>query len=177
MGMFKAIKERKLAPATIIVFSYLFLPMLVSFNSYQGIMESGSSVNEQDSVEEIDPMAGIQSFRVLSRFDQSIERPNFLNYSRAVLPVDNPEVSSDYGWRAAPCKACSSDHKGVDFIPGEGEPVFAVLNGIVVASGKNQGYGYWVKLEHVVQKTPPLLSAGKPFTLTYRRARYRLTCL
>lgn len=79
-----------------------------------------------------------------------IYRINYKNYASVQMPVTNPRISSNFGWRTAPCNGCSSDHKGVDFVPGEGEPVYAILDGIVVESGYLGGYGYWVKLEHIV---------------------------
>lgn len=80
----------------------------------------------------------------------SVEKVNYFNYANAILPTTSSEISSDFGWRTAPCKGCSSDHKGVDFVPGNGEPVFAVLDGLVTEAGWNGGYGYWVKVEHRV---------------------------
>lgn len=80
----------------------------------------------------------------------SVLKTNFHNYASAMLPTTSHEVSSDFGWRTAPCTGCSSDHKGVDFVPGDGEPVFAILDGLVTEAGRNGGYGYWVKIEHRV---------------------------
>lgn len=79
-----------------------------------------------------------------------VVRVNFFNYANATLPTISAEVSSDFGWRTAPCKGCSSDHKGVDFVPGNGAPVKAILDGIVLEAGWNSGYGYWVKIQHLV---------------------------
>ena len=79
-----------------------------------------------------------------------IDRLNKLNYSNAIWPVDNPEISSDFGWRTPPCDGCSADHKGTDFVPGRGAEVYAVLDGLVVEAGILGGYGTWVKLEHRV---------------------------
>lgn len=77
-------------------------------------------------------------------------KTNFHNYASAMLPTTSSEISSDFGWRSAPCKGCSSDHKGVDFVPGNGEPVMSILDGLVTEAGWNGGYGYWVKIEHRV---------------------------
>lgn len=79
-----------------------------------------------------------------------VYRVNYKNYASVQMPVKNPRISSEFGWRVAPCNGCSSDHQGVDFVPGEGSPIYAVLDGIVVESGYLGGYGYWVKLEHIV---------------------------
>ena len=66
------------------------------------------------------------------------------------MPVTDPKVSSDYGWRTPPCAECSSDHRGVDFVPGNGTPVFAITDGMVIDMGSNGGYGYFVVLKHLV---------------------------
>ena len=144
----------------LLVFVFIFLPMLFMSNEKQIFISSGSSAGERvvhgkPSVFDIESDHAFQTFKkapfvVQSNYQNEIERPNYLNYSNAVLPVDDPEISSDFGWRVAPCDACSSDHQGVDFVPGEGKPVKAILNGIVSKAGINQGYGYWVKIEHIV---------------------------
>ena len=147
----------------LIIFFYMFAPMLVSLNGSEVVRGSGGPAGEPVPYVPIDGLdiRGVSVFSmdtgeglvVTSRFEQAIERPNLLNYAHAVLPVHDPEISSDFGWRVAPCGACSSDHQGVDFVPGEGKPVMAILNGVVAEAGINQGYGYWVKIEHIVPIT------------------------
>jgi murein DD-endopeptidase MepM/ murein hydrolase activator NlpD len=161
--MRKILRERNLTLPYLVVFCYMFLPMLFISNVEQNIPRSGSSAGErvvsgEPSVFDIESAHAFQApkrapFIVRSNYQNEIERPNYLNYSNAVLPVDDPEISSDFGWRVAPCDACSSDHQGVDFVPGAGKPVKAILNGIVSEAGVNQGYGYWVKIEHIVPIT------------------------
>ncbi|MGB1101640.1 MAG: M23 family metallopeptidase, partial [Pontimonas sp.] len=56
-------------------------------------------------------------------------------------------ISSGYGDRVAPCRYCSSDHRGVDFVPGNGAPIFAIADGVVTASEFGGGYGQYVYLE------------------------------
>ena len=148
---------------SLIIFFYMLAPMLVSLNGSEVLRGSGSPAGEPVPYVQIDGLdiRGVSVFSmdtgeglvVTSRFEQAIERPNLLNYAHAVLPVHDPEISSDFGWRVAPCGACSSDHQGVDFVPGEGKPVMAILNGVVAEAGINQGYGYWVKIEHIVPIT------------------------
>lgn len=147
----------------LIIFFYMFAPMLVSLNGSEVVRGSGGPAGEPVPYVQIDGLdiRGVSVFSmdtgeglvVTSRFEQAIERPNLLNYAHAMLPVHDPEISSDFGWRVAPCGACSSDHQGVDFVPGEGKPVMAILNGVVAEAGINQGYGYWVKIEHIVPIT------------------------
>jgi murein DD-endopeptidase MepM/ murein hydrolase activator NlpD len=148
---------------SLIIFFYMLAPMLVSLNGSEVVRGSGGPAGEPVPYVQIDGLEirGVSVFSmdtgeglvVTSRFEQAVERPNLLNYAHAMLPVHDPEISSDFGWRVPPCGACSSDHQGVDFVPGEGKPVMAILNGVVAEAGLNQGYGYWVKIEHIVPIT------------------------
>ena len=148
---------------SLIIFFYMLAPMLVSLNGSEVVRGSGGPAGEPVPYVPIDGLdiRGVSVFSmdtgeglvVTSRFEQAVERPNVLNYAHAALPVHDPEISSDFGWRVPPCGACSSDHQGVDFVPGEGKPVMAILNGVVAEAGINQGYGYWVKIEHIVPIT------------------------
>ena len=134
--------------------------MLVVSNGEQAFSATGSPAGERvvHGETNVFDLEGAPVFQMVipapvivqSNFENLVERPNYLNYASAILPVDDPTVSSDFGWRVAPCDGCSSDHRGVDFVPGAGEPVRAIQAGIVAKAGFNQGYGYWVKLEHIV---------------------------
>lgn len=82
-----------------------------------------------------------------------------LSYSYTVLntgPIRWPfpaavPISSGYGHRQAPCAACSSDHKGLDFNPGAGSPIYAIADGVVVESYNDRwGFGRWVVIRHDV---------------------------
>lgn len=75
---------------------------------------------------------------------------NHLKVANTVMPTTAPEITSDYGWRTPPCRGCSSDHKGIDFVPGFGEPIFAVADGMVIDMGRNGGYGNFVKVKHLM---------------------------
>jgi murein DD-endopeptidase MepM/ murein hydrolase activator NlpD len=57
-------------------------------------------------------------------------------------------ISSGFGDRVAPCRYCSSNHRGVDFNPGNGAPIFAVADGVVTAAEFGGGYGQYVYIEH-----------------------------
>ena len=78
---------------------------------------------------------------------------NHMKVADTVLPTESPEITSDYGWRTPPCKGCSADHKGVDFVPGYGKPIFAVADGMVVDMGSNGGYGNYVRIQHLMGNT------------------------
>lgn len=83
--------------------------------------------------------------------EPQVYRINYFKQVDAQLPVKaTSEISSDFGWRTPPCTGCSADHRGVDFVPGAGEDVYAIMDGMVIESGYLGGYGYWVMLEHLV---------------------------
>jgi murein DD-endopeptidase MepM/ murein hydrolase activator NlpD len=76
---------------------------------------------------------------------------NYMKVANTTWPVDVPETTSLYGWRTPPCKGCSADHKGVDFVPGYGAPVYAVTDGMVTnISEGGSGYGVYIVLNHLV---------------------------
>lgn len=75
---------------------------------------------------------------------------NHMKVANTVMPVIDSTVSSGYGWRTPPCSRCSSDHKGVDFVPGYGTPVFAVADGMVVHMGYGGEFGYYIVLKHLI---------------------------
>lgn len=66
-------------------------------------------------------------------------------------PFPGPvRMSSGFGYRSAPCGACSSLHQGLDFNPGMGAPIGAVAAGTVRVSGTYFSYGTAVIIDHVV---------------------------
>jgi len=75
----------------------------------------------------------------------------YLKVAETVWPVQTVAISSDYGYRDSPCAGCSSDHQGVDFVPGAGTNVFAVYQGLVTKAGWYGGYGNRVEISHFVE--------------------------
>ncbi|PZE37202.1 M23 family metallopeptidase [Curtobacterium sp. MCPF17_031] len=66
-------------------------------------------------------------------------------------PFPGPvRMSSGFGYRSAPCGACSSLHQGLDFNPGMGAPIGAVAAGTVRVSGIYFSYGETVIIDHQV---------------------------
>jgi len=58
-------------------------------------------------------------------------------------------ISSGFGYRPAPCRGCSTDHRAVDFAPGGGVPIYAIASGIVKDHVDGSGsWGNYVILEH-----------------------------
>lgn len=84
---------------------------------------------------------------VPEHLSQTIEREEFW-FPVMIWPVSNPVVSSGFGHRDSSCRLCSSDHRGVDFTPGRGSEIFAVMDGVVVDAGSMGTYGSAVLIEH-----------------------------
>ena len=61
-------------------------------------------------------------------------------------------LSSPYGPREAPCVGCSTFHKGLDMLPGEGTPVHVVADGVVreVSATDNGGFGVHAIVDHII---------------------------
>lgn len=59
-------------------------------------------------------------------------------------------ISSGFGPRSAPCRGCSSQHEGVDFIPGAGVPIHSIADGVVSLVETGGAFGYHVVIDHVV---------------------------
>ena len=163
LGVRKAFQRSGMTLPYVLISAYVFTPMVLMPDSVERLAGSGSSASEVgQGGQAADPLQldGISvlnmtgpGFHNSSRFEQEIDRPNYFNYAQAVLPVDNPLISSHFGWRVAPCAGCSSNHKGVDFVPGAGKPVKAILGGIVAEAGYARSYGNWIKIEHIVPVT------------------------
>jgi murein DD-endopeptidase MepM/ murein hydrolase activator NlpD len=65
-------------------------------------------------------------------------------------PTNSRIVVSGYGNRMPSCSGCSSDHKGIDFTPGRGTPVYAALDGIISKIEYRGGFGLHVYIDHIV---------------------------
>ena len=60
-------------------------------------------------------------------------------------------ISDYWGPRVAPCDGCSTFHKGVDFTPGTGAPIYAVADGVVsIHEDTYGGLGNNVWIDHVI---------------------------
>ncbi|MEY4476622.1 MAG: hypothetical protein RJA31_126 [Actinomycetota bacterium] len=61
-------------------------------------------------------------------------------------------ISSGFGARVAPCAACSTYHKGLDFDPPEGSSIYAIADGVVSEVHNDEwGFGRWVVIHHEVK--------------------------
>jgi murein DD-endopeptidase MepM/ murein hydrolase activator NlpD len=73
-------------------------------------------------------------------------------YSLVQAPVPlSTKISSPYGWRIAPCAGCSTWHRGIDLLAGNGNPVESIADGTVVEIGNPSGsLGVYVEIAHVI---------------------------
>lgn len=75
---------------------------------------------------------------------------NYTGPIRWPFPFVAP-ISSGFGARVAPCAACSSNHKGLDFDPALGTPIYAIADGVVTEVHNDRwGLGEWVVIHHEV---------------------------
>lgn len=65
-----------------------------------------------------------------------------------ILNKDLKHVASGYGWRIHPIYHTKKHHDGMDFSAPTGTEVYATGNGIVTFSGRRQGYGNTVIVDH-----------------------------
>ncbi len=78
------------------------------------------------------------------------------SYTVGTGPVQWPfpyavPISDGYGERVAPCRGCSSFHKGTDFTPGGGSAIYAIAAGTVThAEVSDYGMGNNIIIDHVI---------------------------
>lgn len=66
----------------------------------------------------------------------------------SINPVEIMKFSSGYGYRSAPTRGASRNHKGID-IPGPvGTPIYATADGMIGRAQWVSGYGKYVEINH-----------------------------
>ena len=63
-------------------------------------------------------------------------------------PVNNPKISSPYGWRTHPIQNTKKHHNGVDIAIPQGTSVKAQAEGVVEYAGLAGGYGNLIIINH-----------------------------
>lgn len=58
------------------------------------------------------------------------------------------QVSGEWGPRVNPVHGGSETHGGIDLAAPMGTPMYAAMDGRVVAAGQAAGFGYWVVIDH-----------------------------
>ena len=63
-------------------------------------------------------------------------------------PTEYVRISSPFGTRVHPITRKKHTHKGIDMAAPQMTPIYATADGVVTFSGRNGGYGNFVKLNH-----------------------------
>lgn len=63
-------------------------------------------------------------------------------------PVDDPHITSPWGWRVHPILKRRRFHNGVDYGAPEGTPVRAAEDGVVESMGRRGHYGLYLRIRH-----------------------------
>lgn len=63
-------------------------------------------------------------------------------------PTDYVRISSPFGTRVHPITHKRHTHKGIDLAAPRNTPIYATADGVVTFSGRNGGYGNFVKINH-----------------------------
>jgi len=74
-------------------------------------------------------------------------KTDFYPAAKPLRPV-NGAVTSDFGWRRDPFSGRPSFHRGIDLRAPIGTEVQSSLKGVVVYSGRKQGYGNLLRIRH-----------------------------
>lgn len=140
---------RKVLSLTILV--ALFAPGQIAYAepnpdnapTVEDFFEIESNVDNYSQVEE--PAENTASSVVLIVSKKVAERKEVtMNW-----PTGSRKISSVFGWREAPCRSCSSNHKGIDFEADLGTEIASAVEGIVTSIGYNSGFGHYVIIKHI----------------------------
>lgn len=170
----KSVGQRILSTATLIAAPLLFVGVSLPANIFYANSQLTPAIAQESSEAELlsgDAQAfvgssseasldGIQreSWSVTSYAEVLRAKYGGRNYSyetsgvgpvRWPFPVSVP-ISSGFGARVAPCRYCSSYHRGVDFTPGRGAPIYAIADGVVTQQEFSGGYGEHAYIEHEI---------------------------
>ncbi len=66
----------------------------------------------------------------------------------SINPVEVMRLTSGFGYRRAPIRGASRNHKGIDIGGPIGTPIYATADGVVSLVKWGRGYGKYIKLEH-----------------------------
>lgn len=66
----------------------------------------------------------------------------------SLAPVDQPYLSSSFGWRRHPVTGRHTMHEGLDFAAPRGTPIVAASGGVVTEARYVPGYGKLVEIDH-----------------------------
>ena len=129
--------------------------MLTSILSVTVLLLSSSvaNINHNNDMEMYPAhSSNFSTIQVSSSNYDSVQREDWLLDIR--YPVDDYEnISSRWGVRhVKDCPRCSGHHRGVDFTPGKGSPVYAVMDGVITQVENSGEYGVHVIITHKIHE-------------------------
>lgn len=110
--------------------------------------QQSNSSNRKSQIEQcMKPIYSITTFwQIADSLELTIDE---LSDYPVIFPIKNPQyISSGFGMRKHPCYKRRSFHTGIDIPQAKGIPVYATGNGIVIATGYDSGYGYFIEIQH-----------------------------
>ncbi len=110
------------------------------------IAPTGSQLG--DSIDALSRQLSIQSQQLALLESVLSDRELDASLLPTGLPVRSGYASSSYGSRTDPFSGFSAFHKGVDFSGPRGSDVLSVADGVVQFSGRINGYGNAIEIDH-----------------------------
>jgi murein DD-endopeptidase MepM/ murein hydrolase activator NlpD len=128
--------------------------MLTSILSVTVLLLSNAVANTNHTNDQMihygDPIES-STLVVSSNHYDPVQRENWLLDIQ--YPVDDyTNTTSGFGSRNLECSRCSGFHKGLDFTPGRGAPVYAVMDGVISQVENSGGYGVHVIITHQIHE-------------------------
>jgi murein DD-endopeptidase MepM/ murein hydrolase activator NlpD len=111
-------------------------------------IEAGGSTPSEVLRDDYTVSSFVQKFRINNTTGSFTNNP----YGTIQWPfAAGVPMSAGFGSRDRPCAACSADHKGLDFVPGEGAPIQSIADGVVVKKQEtDSGLGNYIVIEHEI---------------------------
>ena len=109
------------------------------------------------STNDLSPIISLPSTNInADNFDKEIKKMIKAEKFIAILPIGKPmksnyKITSKFGVRHDPFEKNIAAHRGLDIVI-EDKQIYAPADGIVVAAGKNTGYGNMIAIEHNLNK-------------------------
>lgn len=100
-----------------------------------------------DSLKTIGKQANSQALELQIILSSLSQQKSLLSSTPSMAPV-NGWIASGFGYRISPFTGKRSMHKGVDIAAPIGTPIYAPADGVVIFSGKKEGFGNFIMIAH-----------------------------
>lgn len=110
--------------------------------------QQSDSPNRKSQIEQcMKPIYSITAFWQIA-YSLQLTVDELCNYP-VIFPIKRPRrISSGFEIRKHPIYRSRNFHTGIDIPQVKGTPVYATGNGIVVGTGYDSGYGYFIEVQH-----------------------------